>query len=84
MFKSAAYLRKCEKAIFGAAPPETDLAKIRKYCQAQVPARLRDQVRIEATVRGSSVTIFDCRPLWQTNLTEWSKVTATPAERHRR
>ena len=28
-------------------PPETDLAKIRKYCQAQVPARLRDQVRIE-------------------------------------
>jgi hypothetical protein len=52
------------------APPETDLAKIRKYCQAQVPARLRDQVRIEATVRGSSVTIFECRPLWQANLTE--------------
>lgn len=56
------------------APPETDLAKIRKYCQAQVPARLRDQVRIEATVRGSSVTILECRPLWQANLTEWSKV----------
>lgn len=56
------------------APPETDLVKIRNYCQAQVPAHLREQVRIEATVRGSSVTIFDCRPLWHTNLTEWSKV----------
>lgn len=46
------------------APPETDLAKILKYCQAQVPARLRDRARIEATVRGSSVTILECRPLW--------------------
>jgi hypothetical protein len=56
------------------APPETDLAKIRKYCQAQVPAHLRDQIRIEVTVRGNSVTILDCRPLWHTDLTEWSKV----------
>lgn len=38
------------------ALPETDLAKIQKYCRAQVPVRLRDQVRIEATVRGGSVT----------------------------
>jgi hypothetical protein len=37
------------------APPETDLAKIRKYCQTRVPARLRDQVWIEASVRGGSV-----------------------------
>ena len=25
-------------------------------------------------MRGGSVTIFDCRPAWQPNLTEWSKV----------
>jgi hypothetical protein len=24
------------------APPETDIAKIQRYCQAQVPARLRE------------------------------------------
>jgi len=30
------------------APPETDLLKIRKYCQTRVPARLRHQVRIAA------------------------------------
>jgi hypothetical protein len=33
------------------APPETDVAKIRKYCQAQIPGHLRDQIRIETTVR---------------------------------
>jgi Protein of unknown function (DUF3024) len=31
-------------------------------------------VRVEAVVRGNSVTIFDCRPPWHPNLTEWSKV----------
>ena len=56
------------------APPETDVAKIRKYCRARVPACFRHQVRVEAAVRSNSVTIFDCRPPWHPNLTEWSKV----------
>jgi hypothetical protein len=56
------------------APPETDIAKIRKYCRARVPGRLLCQARIETAVRGNPVTIFDCRPLWHPNLTEWSKV----------
>lgn len=56
------------------APPETDLAKIRKYCQAQVPDHLHDQIRIEVTVRGSSVTILESRPLWQASQAEWSQV----------
>jgi hypothetical protein len=56
------------------APPETDIAKIRKYCRGRVPARLRHQVRVEAAVRGNSVTIFDCRPPWHPSLAEWSKV----------
>jgi Protein of unknown function (DUF3024) len=56
------------------APPETDIAEIRKYCGARVPARLRHQIRIDAAVRGSSVTIYECRPPRRPNLTEWSKV----------
>jgi Protein of unknown function (DUF3024) len=56
------------------APPETDVARIRRYCRARVPVRLRHQVRVEAAVRGNSVTLFDCRPPWHPNLTEWSKV----------
>jgi DUF3024 family protein len=55
-------------------PPETDLARIARYCEAKVPAHLRDEARVEMGVRGGSVTIFDCRPPWHEKLTEWSKV----------
>lgn len=54
--------------------PETDIARIRRYCRARVPAQFHDQIRIEAVVRGNSVSIFECRPPWHTDLTEWSKV----------
>lgn len=54
--------------------PETDLARIRAYCDSRVSARLRDQIRVEAAVRGNSVTIFDCRPPWHPNITGWSRV----------
>ena len=56
------------------APPETDVARIRKYCRARVPTSFRDQIRVEAAVRGSSVSIYECRPPWHPDLTEWSKV----------
>jgi len=57
-----------------AAPPETDIAKIRKYCRAPDAATHRNQLRLEAIVRGNAVTIFDCRPLWHSNLTGWCKL----------
>lgn len=44
--------------------PDTDLARITRFCDAEVPARLRDQVRVEARVRGRTVTIVECRPPW--------------------
>ena len=56
------------------APPETDVARIRKYCRARVPASFRDHIRVEAAVRGSSVSIYECRPPWHPGLTDWSKV----------
>ena len=56
------------------AVPDLDLARIRKYCEGRVPHRLRDEVRVEADVRGKSVTILDCRPPWHPNLTDWSRV----------
>ena len=56
------------------APPETDVARIRKYCRARVPANFRDQIRVEAAVSGSAVSIYECRPPWHPDLTEWSKV----------
>jgi hypothetical protein len=57
-----------------AAVPDPDLARIRAYCAERVPAQYRSEARVEATVRGRSVTIFDCRPPWHPCLTEWSRV----------
>jgi hypothetical protein len=44
--------------------PETDLARIRQWCNAQVPDRLRDQVMWEAHARGKSVTLCETRAPW--------------------
>ncbi len=54
--------------------PDLDLARIRAYCDARVPTRLRSEARVEVFVRGKSVTIFDCRPPWHPSLTGWSRV----------
>jgi hypothetical protein len=56
------------------AVPELDLARIHQFCDGRVPAHLRDEARVEADVRGKSVTIFDCRSPWHPNLTHWSRV----------
>jgi hypothetical protein len=46
----------------------------RKYCQSRVPASFRNQIRIAAAIRGSSVSMCECHPPWHPDLTEWSKV----------
>jgi hypothetical protein len=56
------------------AVPELDLARIRQFCDSRVPTHLRSGARVEADVRGRSVTIFDCRPPWHPDLTDWSRV----------
>ncbi len=54
--------------------PELDVAKIRKYCASRVPSEFHDQIRVEATIRGRSVTIVECRPPWREDLgPEWSR-----------
>lgn len=54
--------------------PGLDLARIHQFCQNRVPAHLRSEARVEANQRGKSVTIFDCRPPWHPDLTDWSRV----------
>ena len=41
---------------------------------SRVPTSFRDQIRVEAALRGSSVSTYECRPPWHLDLTEWSKV----------
>lgn len=43
--------------------PELDLARVLRFCQTRIPEHARDQVRLEADVRGRSITLVECRPL---------------------
>jgi len=44
--------------------PETDLARVRRWCEDRAAPRLRDQVKVELEVRGHAATVFECRPPW--------------------
>jgi Protein of unknown function (DUF3024) len=50
--------------------PDIALAKIRRFCEHGTPPEFRDQMRLEATSRGNSVTISDHRPFWDAS-DEW-------------
>lgn len=55
------------------AIPDTDLARIRRFCEARVPQEIRDQVRVEYRVRGRTVTIVEHRPPWNPALgSDWT------------
>jgi hypothetical protein len=45
------------------AVPAPDIAKIRQFCEKHSPSYLADQLRLELTSRGNSITIADCRPI---------------------
>jgi Protein of unknown function (DUF3024) len=56
-------------------PPETDIARVRRYCQRRVPPHARDQVRLETVVRGSAITIMERRASWRDDFgPEWSRL----------
>jgi hypothetical protein len=56
-------------------PPETDVARGRRYCQRRVPPHARQQVRLETVVRGSAITIIERRAPWRDDFgPEWSRL----------
>lgn len=54
--------------------PELDLARVRHFCAARIPEHVRDRVRLDADVRGHSITIMECRPLWSDPDAEWTRM----------
>ena len=57
------------------AVPDTDMARIQRYCASQVPAEHQHEIRVECRVRGKTVTIMECRPPWsEDGGTEWSEL----------
>ena len=54
--------------------PETDVARVQRWCRARVPERVRDQVRVEADVASRHVTVVECRPPWRGDMgTAWTR-----------
>jgi hypothetical protein len=54
--------------------PETDVARVQRWCRARVPDHVRDQVRVEADLAERHPTIVECRPPWQPDIgPEWTR-----------
>jgi hypothetical protein len=58
----------------GVAVPDLAVTKIKRFCEHRTPPHLRDEMRLEVDVRGNSITIADCRPLWQGAPGEWTRM----------
>lgn len=49
--------------------------KVGAFCERRVPAHLRDEIRLELTVRGDAITIVERRPPWRAEFgPEWSSM----------
>ncbi|WP_026360491.1 DUF3024 domain-containing protein [Amycolatopsis nigrescens] len=52
--------------------PEFQQRQIERWCAGRVPARLRDEIRVECRRRGGSVTILERRAQWSGDVgSEW-------------
>lgn len=54
------------------AIPETDLRRIDNFCREHSPVEHADEIRIESSVRGKTVTIVERRKPWDGKGGEWT------------
>ena len=54
--------------------PDLDVEKLRRFCTKRVPKTLADEVRLEVTTRGKSISIHERRPLWRGPTGEWTSM----------
>ena len=45
--------------------PETDAARVKRWCRARVTERVRDEVRVEVDIADRHLTIVECRAQWR-------------------
>ena len=54
--------------------PELDVRRVQRWCDARVPADVRDQVRVEVDVAPRHLTIVETRPPWRADFgPEWTR-----------
>jgi hypothetical protein len=52
---------------------QSALEAVEQYCANRIPPHVRDQIRLEASIRGNAVMIVERRPLWRDDIgREWS------------
>ena len=52
---------------------KTALRQVETFCQSRIPAFARDEIRLEFSLRGNSITIVERRPPWRPDFgPEWS------------
>jgi hypothetical protein len=54
--------------------PDLDVERVKRFCAKKVPANLADEVRLEVTTRGQSVSIHERRPVWRGAPGEWTSM----------
>ena len=54
--------------------PETDVARVHRWCRDRVPEHVRDEVRIEVDVAERHLRIVECRAPWRADMgAEWTR-----------
>jgi len=54
--------------------PDLTIRQIERWCDKRVPARLRDEIRVECRRRGQSVTIVERRAPWSPDVgPDWTE-----------
>ena len=55
--------------------PETDIARVRRWCAQRVPEHVRDQLRVECDISPQYLTIVERRPPGRQDAasTEWTQ-----------
>ncbi|MGH2999594.1 MAG: DUF3024 domain-containing protein [Gaiellaceae bacterium] len=55
------------------AVPKDELAEVERFCEERTPPDLRDQMRLECSVRGAAITIVERRAPWNPRLgSDWT------------
>ncbi len=54
--------------------PDLDIEKVQRACRRRVPEQLKDEIRLEVTVRGKRVSIHEQRPVWRGAPGEWTSM----------
>jgi hypothetical protein len=61
----------------------TALRKVNDYCERRAPAHVRDEVQVEARVRGDKITIIERHAPWHPDLgSDWTDGKIAPLSYH--